>query len=139
MCPDIEEYAELLVHVASVQSRVEQETLQDVMKILSVIGEEMFISDDDPEIETKQMLIDGKKKKVMNIFKGQNIIATKRRIWTSVESNPLMADNKEYEQIFQEHEKVHFVLLEENIRQRRQNKVLRVSWSIFILPVSNYH
>jgi hypothetical protein len=68
------------------------------------------------------MLIEGKKKKVMNIFKGQNIIATKRRIWTSVESNPLMADNKEYEQIFQEHEKVHFVLLEENIRQRRPNK-----------------
>jgi hypothetical protein len=43
MCPDIEEYAELLVHVASAQSRVEQETLQDVMKILSVIGEQIFI------------------------------------------------------------------------------------------------
>jgi hypothetical protein len=56
MCPDIEEYAELLVHVASAQSRVEQETLQDVMKILSVIGEQIFISDDDPEIETKKML-----------------------------------------------------------------------------------
>ncbi|VDI46757.1 Hypothetical predicted protein [Mytilus galloprovincialis] len=119
MCPDVEEYAELLVHVAGAQNRVEAETLQDVMKILSMIGELMFIDENDPEKETKQLVCDSKKKKILNIFKGQNVIPTKRKTWTSLESKPLMADSKEYETIFENHEKVHFVLVEEYEQRKK--------------------
>ncbi|CAC5410109.1 unnamed protein product [Mytilus coruscus] len=122
-CPEVGEYSELLVHVASSQSRVESETLHDVMKILSIIGGLMYIDENDPERETKKMFYEIQKKKMLSHFKGQNIIPTKRKTWTSLEKNPLIADNNEYEHIFKNDDNVHFVLMEENEHRRGQHNV----------------
>ncbi|CAG2195996.1 unnamed protein product [Mytilus edulis] len=122
-CPDVEEYSELLVHVASSQSRVETETLHDVMKLLSMIGDLMYVDENDPESVTKKMLNEIQRKKMLNHFKGQNIIPTKRKTWTSLEKNPLIADNNEYEHIFKDDSNVHFVLMEENEHRRGQHNV----------------
>ncbi|XP_076112450.1 uncharacterized protein LOC143080482 isoform X2 [Mytilus galloprovincialis] len=122
-CPDVEEYSELLVHVASSQSRVETETLHDVMKLLSMIGDLMYVDENDPESVTKKMLNEIQRKKMLNRFKGQNIIPTKRKTWTSLEKNPLIADNNEYENIFKNEDNVHFVLMEENEHRRGQHNV----------------
>ncbi|CAG2220687.1 unnamed protein product [Mytilus edulis] len=51
---------------------------------------------------------------MLSHFKGQNIVPTKRKTWTSLEKNPLISDNSEYEHIFKDDSNVHFVLMEEN-------------------------
>lgn len=117
--PEVEEYAELLVHAAGSQSHVEPRVLDDVMKIFSRIGELMYVDDNDPEKETKNLLCENWRKSMLGILKGQAVIPTKRKTWVSIDSKPVIADSKEYENIFHENDKVHFVLFEESSHQRR--------------------
>lgn len=117
--PTVEEYAELLIPIAGSQSHVEPRILHDVFIIFSKIGELMKVEENDPEKETKTLLCESWQKKMLKIFEKQAIIPTKRKTWVSMETKPLFADNKDYENIFSSNANVHFVLLED-FTQKRQ-------------------
>lgn len=53
-------------------------------------------------------------------LEGQKILATTNNKWVGVEENPMIADNRELEKMFEKKDQVNFVIMEDKTPQPRR-------------------
>lgn len=52
-------------------------------------------------------------------FEGQKILATTNNKWVGIDDHPMIADNREFEKMFEKNDQVNFVVLEDRTPQPR--------------------
>ena len=107
--PDVDDYIKLLVHITSTTPF--QNALGDVLKIFSIIGQEVAKT----SFEVEKFKFD---------LKERNVIPSKAKKWINFDCNPLIADDKQLEKMFLLDSGVHFVDCGEKlgITDKRQMK-----------------
>ncbi|KAL3859495.1 hypothetical protein ACJMK2_009714 [Sinanodonta woodiana] len=111
--PQAMEYAELLTLITRVSSPNDTKILPDIFNIYSVIGRSLSTVPVGMDPHTAEMVLKTKKEKMGKYLTKQKVLLSKRKEWVSPEDSPMIADNLEWEKMFQNKENIHFLQLEE--------------------------
>uniref|UniRef100_A0A8W8JQP2 Protein NO VEIN C-terminal domain-containing protein n=1 Tax=Magallana gigas TaxID=29159 RepID=A0A8W8JQP2_MAGGI len=122
MEPSLTEYGELLVLMGQVLSLTDKSVLSDVLALYVTIGrklrpENSYMPTSNPQtwMNALELQIEALRSK----FEGQKILATTNNKWVGIDDHPMIADNREFEKMFEKNDQVNFVVLEDRTPQPR--------------------
>ncbi|KAL3859494.1 hypothetical protein ACJMK2_009713 [Sinanodonta woodiana] len=120
------EYAELLTLITGVHSAKDSKNLSDIFYVYGVIGELLSKLPVGIDPNTEKMILDTNKGHVGKFLRKQKVLFSKRKEWVCPDDCPMIADNLEWEKIFEEKENIHFLQIEEKTtRQHAKDRRMK--------------
>ncbi|KAL3860253.1 hypothetical protein ACJMK2_010402, partial [Sinanodonta woodiana] len=130
--PQVNEYAELLTLITGALSLKDPKTLPDVLYIYSCIGKLVSVpSSDRMGAATADMVLKSNRETVMKQLRKQKILATKQNTWVCPDDSPLIADNREWENMFKSNANVQFLQLDEKSTPQDRRPKSKTQGSVF--------
>ncbi|XP_056016364.1 uncharacterized protein LOC125663893 [Ostrea edulis] len=119
--PSMLEYCELLVLMGQVLSLSDKSVLSDALQLYATIGGKLNPEESQAmPYQTKQNVLEIQRVGLRKKLEGQKILATTNNKWVGVEENPMIADNRELEKMFEKKDHVNFVIMEDKTPQPRR-------------------
>ncbi|KAK3589090.1 hypothetical protein CHS0354_017428 [Potamilus streckersoni] len=124
--PQAMEYAELLTLITQVSKPNDPKILPDIFNIYSVIGKSLSSVPFGQDTHTAEMVLKTKKTEMEKYLRKQKVLFSKCKEWVCPDDSPMIADNLEWEKMFQNKENIHFLQIEEKtIRHHAKDKRIK--------------